>query len=520
MMSPLRSWLKRNVSAVVLALCTLLAAATEATADELQPDHPRRHVRGDAFVRGTLHVAGGSEQSARKYYRDIAAPQMKFETTETIEGSSIKNLLAYFGYPDVNARDLHQLSSDQLMELGSAGDILATAFFAPKISRVDTPPPATPSAFGWRKLIRFKAKAGSAAQSNGMELLYFLQNVFEKSPTGNPFDADKNVSVFNQAIATRKVGSGPYSPQKRALYFFAYGPLVKCDQAGTPSTCRLNDVPIKVGGQFQDDGAIGFGLVASFDARNPETEAPGKDFFYVPRSCEDCHGKSITNGKVNYLDTDHWFDRVKPSFGLPDAKFSQEDFTALSQLEALSPPRHGILYDGGPDLTTPQFKQAFDVIRKTQRGDQSAEFGRRGQSGHRRRGELPAQGRYQVAGAARSDTRRRGQACAALSAGFRAAAVEPGEPAGPHHSLLPRPLLLPVPQLHQIQRFRARGGAEEKRRHRGARHRASGRNHLDAAGSHVPRPDADGGCDGSDRRPPAVPRSPAATAMTGSGHGR
>ena len=73
--------------------------------------------------------------------------------------------------------------------------ILATAFFAPKISRVDTPPPATPSAFGWRKLIRFKAKAGSAAQSNGMELLYFLQNVFEKSPTGNPFDADKNVYV-------------------------------------------------------------------------------------------------------------------------------------------------------------------------------------------------------------------------------------------------------------------------------------------------------------------------------------
>ena len=139
MMLPLRSWLKRNVSAVVLALCTLLAAATEATADELQPDHPRRHVRGDAFVRGTLHVAGGSEQSARKYYRDIAAPQMKFETTETIEGSSIKNLLAYFGYPDVNARDLHQLSSDQLMELGSAGDILATAFFAPKISRVRLP---------------------------------------------------------------------------------------------------------------------------------------------------------------------------------------------------------------------------------------------------------------------------------------------------------------------------------------------------------------------------------------------
>ena len=40
------------------------------------------------------------------------------------------------------------------------------------------------------------------ADANGMELLYFLQNVFEESPTANPFDADRNVSLFNQAIAT------------------------------------------------------------------------------------------------------------------------------------------------------------------------------------------------------------------------------------------------------------------------------------------------------------------------------
>ena len=49
------------------------------------------------------------------------------------------------------------------------------------------------------------------ADANGMELLYFLQNVFEESPTANPFDADRNVSLFNQAIATRKLGSGPYA---------------------------------------------------------------------------------------------------------------------------------------------------------------------------------------------------------------------------------------------------------------------------------------------------------------------
>jgi hypothetical protein len=274
------------------------------------------------------------------------------------------NLLAYFGYPDVNPRDLHQLSSDQLMALGADVNIPATVLFPPKISRVEPPPPAIPSACGWRKLGRFKAKAESAADANGMELLYFLQNVFEKSPTSNPLDADRNVSLFNRAIATRKVGLGPYAQSKRALYFFAYSPLVKCDQAGTPVTCEGGNVPIKVGRQFQENGAIGFSLKVTFDIRNPETEAAGKDFYYVLPSCEDGHGKSIANGKGNYLDTDHGCDRVKPSFGLADGKFSQEDCTALRQLEALSPPCHGILYDGGPPLGTPQFKKAFDVIHR------------------------------------------------------------------------------------------------------------------------------------------------------------
>ena len=126
MISLFHSWLKRTQCAAVLGLCILFVALTRTTADELQPDHPRRHVAGDAFVRGTLQVLGGNEQSALKYYRDIVAPQMKFETTETIENSSIRNQLAYFGYPDVNARYLQQLSSDQLMALGAdRGSILS-----------------------------------------------------------------------------------------------------------------------------------------------------------------------------------------------------------------------------------------------------------------------------------------------------------------------------------------------------------------------------------------------------------
>lgn len=332
----------------------LAASAASVAADPLQPNHPRRLVTGSAFVHGQLQVAQGNETEARTYYRDIVASQMNFMTPATIETTSIRDLLAYFGYPDITARDLHQLSSNGVMALSGEGDILATAFFAPKISRVKTPAPASPGEFGWRKLLRFKAKPGSSAATNGMESLYFLQNIFEESATVLP-TPEKNVSLFNQAIAVRKTGSGPYSSTKRSVYFFAYDPLVKCAGAGdVPKNCEANDLPILVGGQFQDDGALGFRLKASFEARNPETETTGKDFFYVPRSCQDCHGKSISNGKINFLDTDHWIDRVKPNYGLANSKFSQEDFTALTE---------PILFDGGADTTSAQFKKAFDIIR-------------------------------------------------------------------------------------------------------------------------------------------------------------
>ena len=195
-----------------------------------------------------------------------------------------------------------------------------------------------------------------------MEWLFFLQNSFATSPSVSPFDpdqADKNVALFNQAIVTRKAGSGPYSDGKRALFFFAYNPLVKCkDASGGAKSCEANDVPLTVGGQFQDDGTLGLKLKASFDARHPETETAGKEFYFVPRSCEDCHGRSRNNPKLNYLDTDHWFDRVKPSYGLTDPRFTQEDFTALSR---------DVLPDGGPDPTTEKFKKAFEVIRKLNR---------------------------------------------------------------------------------------------------------------------------------------------------------
>jgi hypothetical protein len=50
--------------------------------------------------------------------------------------------------------------------------------------------------------------------------------------------------------------------------------------------------------------------------------------------------------KLNYLDTDHWFDRLGDDFAfLRDTPF-------------------GVLYDGGKDEATKEFETAFDVLRR------------------------------------------------------------------------------------------------------------------------------------------------------------
>ncbi|PYS24812.1 MAG: hypothetical protein DMF72_03380 [Acidobacteria bacterium] len=313
---------------------------------ELPLAHVRRSINGSAFQLVRFQVVEGNEDGAKNYYRQTVSPQIGFLTPDTILGSSIKDLLEYFGYPGVTPKDLHRLSSDEIMKLSPPGDILATRFFAPKITAVATEPTLIPaSGFGWRKLVRLKAKAGSLAAKNGMDLLLFLQNIFEKTVAGNPFDIDRNVSRFNQVIVTRK--EGEFSPAKRAAYFFAYSELIKID--------KNTGQPIKdANGNFADDGKISFSLQATFDGRDPETNLAPKDYF-VPDSCLQCHGADKSRGKANYLDTDHWIDRVTPDYGLSDPKFKEEDFTALASAP------YDVIFDGARDPG--KFQKAFDVIR-------------------------------------------------------------------------------------------------------------------------------------------------------------
>lgn len=319
-------------------------------AQDLPPNHQRLTVLGAAFQVNGFQVAIGNEEEARKYYKETVSPQLHFLAPETIENSTIKELLTYFGYTNVSASDLHRLSSDDLMRLADDGDILATRFFAPKITEVTTKPKPIPEhlGFGWRKLVRLKARPSSEAIANGMSMLVFLQNIFEKTVEGNPFNADKNVSKFNQAIVVRK--EGPFTADKQPAYFFAYSTLVKLNAGGQP----IKDAD----GNFENEGKLAFSLKATFDevARDPETSVRISEYF-IPRSCRDCHGGQVAiRAKLNFLDTDHWIDRVTPNYGLTDARFKEEDFTSL----AVSPSQ--VIFDGGKDPATIQ--KAFDVIRR------------------------------------------------------------------------------------------------------------------------------------------------------------
>lgn len=352
----------------VLVLINLTSTCVSRKSTSLEgirqiPADYQRWEPGVALGRPRTHVEEGTSDAAKEYYRDTVSPHLQFLTSETIEGSTIKNLLEYFGYNDVTATDLHRLASIDLMELSEEGNILATRFFAPKITDVNEKPvPLPEGGFGWRKLVRFKAKITSDAQTNGMEYLFFLQNIFEKSIEGDPFDPEKNISKFNQAIVVRK--DPPFSDTSQPIYFLTYGRLVKVDD---------QERPIKdSSGNFQNDGILILNLEATFDEndRDPETNLKASQY-YVPDSCMVCHGRLPETGKLNYLDTDHWFDRVTPNYGIDDPAFAQEDFTSLAASS------HGILYDGEKNPDTESFKTSFDVIRTINEEirDQNASLG-------------------------------------------------------------------------------------------------------------------------------------------------
>jgi len=185
------------------------------------------------------------------------------------------------------------------------GDILATRFFAPKIANVNVAPP-TP---GWRKLVRLRARPDSRAARAGVESIIILFNFL--TPIQQPFSTG---SVNTQVMLLAP-------SHKDRLYWL----------------------------DFKADRTLGLALNATFDAADLPRNAtgPGLDYF-VPDGCNDCHGSpgNFRAPMVNYLDTDHWFDRLG------------DDFAVLNAGPSL-------LFDAQTnDSTKASFTEAFDVIRR------------------------------------------------------------------------------------------------------------------------------------------------------------
>ena len=232
---------------------------------------------------------------------------------------------AYLGYDGLTADRLEFDAPEVLAKGGAAGDMLVSRFFAPKIMNVKFNEGDAAFKLGWRKLVRLKAKPGSTAQKSHIAAAVILFNTFT-APGDEPF-ARGNFSVNTQVMLLpdpafiRPLPGQPGDGTMDSIYWLDF-------QAATATA----------------PGKLGYALNASFDAN----ELPGagtKDYF-VPQGCVACHGNNEERPIVNFLDTDHWFDRLNTDF--PKLKASNR----------------ALLYDAGTnDPTDKKFKDALDVIR-------------------------------------------------------------------------------------------------------------------------------------------------------------
>jgi hypothetical protein len=296
------------------------------------------------FMAAQGAVPSGTPEKARAYYGELAK-LLQFSTPETILDSTLDDVPRYLGYAGLSGRDLEQLPSFVLMDplrLGQQcepqsscetavgnptefrrtfsvlplrpGDILAARFLAPKIANVSES--AETRAHGWRKLVRLQARSGSRAASRGIAAGIILFNFFTK-PGEKPFVSGAE-SVNTQVMLL----STPAAVRKQdALYWLDYGPLT----AG---------------------GKLSLKLDATFEAGDLQGDPAATKPYFVPDGCVACHGENPERAMVNYLDTDHWFDRLANDF---------------SRVRDEGTP---VVFDGGADTSSPQFALAFDVIRR------------------------------------------------------------------------------------------------------------------------------------------------------------
>lgn len=244
-------------------------------------------------TRGSKVRVGTKERAANYYARISGKEHLNFPDARP--PASLDAVLVWLGHGDLRAIELEQARPVDLIKKRPS-HILSSRFFAPKITDVSKPLGAN-NGVGWRKIVRVLPNAGSRAATQGIESAWILFNIF--SPPGERPYKPNNHSVNTQLILV----SGQES-ERDPIYFLVFGPLA-------------------------DDGTEGVlvdALNATFDARDPKLDDRGGiQPYFVPDACGQCHGRRKSSWKLNYLDTDHWFDRVEEG----------DDFSAVAKADVI-----------------------------------------------------------------------------------------------------------------------------------------------------------------------------------------
>lgn len=216
-------------------------------------------------------------------------------------------MVAYYGFPAISPATFESLSPAAIMDFEElrravatpgfeaayrdkplqGNEIAVVGFFAPKIANVRDPQTegAPVGGFGWRKVLRFRARDESDTRAAGLEAFYLLFNF----TSGREVTFPENTHAAQ--IQAMLVPAYPTNGRHLDAYFLVYQGL----GTGTPERVSLY-------------------LVATFDLAGAVSD---DDKYYVPRACGQCHGTERADqkgAKVNYLDTDHWVDRTADDF--------------------------------------------------------------------------------------------------------------------------------------------------------------------------------------------------------------
>ncbi len=309
---------------------------------------------GIALNRAWADVSPGTAESAKEYFRSLP-DAIGFSTPEKIFDTTLDDVATYLGYDGLTGADMQDLPSDVLMNPdqllapdalknrdrliaalrgGKLGpdDILVSRFFAPKIVNIHDAP-ATRK-LGWRKMVRLKARPGSPADAKHIALGIVLFNIFT-DPGVKPFQKGQEL-VNTQVILSVETSHAPLASDEDekivTLYWLDYD-------------------------KISNGNKLALALPASFDANELPPSKDGIQEYFVPDGCVACHGANLKRSMLNYLDTDHWFDRL-------DNDFQDLEKSGLA-----------ILFDAGTnDPSSPAYQRAFDVIRRfNKEADEQAE---------------------------------------------------------------------------------------------------------------------------------------------------